>query len=385
MKNLVILGSTGSIGESALRVVEAIPDRLRVVGLAANRSRERLLAQAERFGAPHLAIADPAAARACRGRTKAEMHVGERGLEEVAALEEADLVLCALVGIAGLKPVLAAVQAGKDVALATKEVLVVAGRIVREACAAHGTALLPVDSEHSAIHQCLAAAGTGPETVRRILLTASGGPFHGRPDLDLATVTPESALDHPRWDMGPKVTVDSATLMNKGLEIMEARWLFDMPVDSIDVVLHPQSIVHSMVEFADGSIMAQLGPPDMRFAIQYALTYPERLDGRLSGWDPTQGAELTFGRVNEERFPCLRLARQAACYDGTMPAVLNGANEVAVDLFLRGELSFLGIGELVERVMDKHEVLAEPPLDAVLAADRWARETAGGLARKGTR
>ena len=376
MKNVVILGSTGSIGESALRVVQALPQQLRVVGLAANRNCTRLLEQAAQFAVPHVAVGDAAAAQACRPTRNVTLHAGEAGLDELAALPEADLVLCSLVGIAGLKPVLAAAQAGKTIALATKEVLVVAGAIVRKTCEKHGAAILPVDSEHSAIHQCLAARGAGADSVRRILLTASGGPFSDQPDLDLATVTPESALDHPRWAMGPKVTVDSATLMNKGLEIMEARWLFDVPVEAIDVVLHPESIVHSMVEFVDGGIVAQLSPPDMRFAIQYALTYPHRVDGDLPAWDPTSGTALTFGSVDEDRFPCLRLARQAARRGGTLPAVLNAANEVAVDRFLQRKLSFPGIWGLVGRVMAAHEVQDTSDLDAILAVDRWARETA---------
>lgn len=382
MKRIVILGSTGSIGESALRVVEALPDRLRVVGLAANRNCERLLEQAEQFNVRHVGVADAIAAAACNPGQGTALHTGAPGLIELASLPECDLVLCALVGMAGLQPVLAAAAAGRTIALATKEVLVVAGSVVRQACAAHGATILPVDSEHSAIHQCLAARGAAAQSVRRILLTASGGPFAAQPCFDLATVTPELALDHPRWAMGPKVTVDSATLMNKGLEIMEARWLFDVPVESIEVVLHPESIVHSMVEFEDGSIVAQLSPPDMRHAIQYALTYPDRLDGGLPAWDPTAGAVLNFGSVDEDRFPCLRLAQEAAGEGGTLPAVLNAANEVAVDLFLGGKLRFPGIWELVGRVMDEHGTRANPDLAAILEADQWARERAHATARE---
>jgi 1-deoxy-D-xylulose-5-phosphate reductoisomerase len=376
MKRIVILGSTGSIGESALRVVRALPRQLRVVGLSANRNHARLLEQAAEFDVSRIALADSASARACCPPQGVALQSGDAALEELAALPEADLVLCSLVGISGLRPVLAAARAGKTIALATKEVLVVAGAIVLDACREYGATLLPVDSEHSAIHQCLTARGPDPHSIRRILLTASGGPFSGQPDIDLATVTPELALDHPRWAMGPKVTVDSATLMNKGLEIMEARWLFDVPVDAIDVALHPESIVHSMVEFRDGSIMAQISPPDMRFAIQYALTYPNRLDGGLPAWDPTAGAALSFGSVDEERFPCLRLAKLAACRGGTLPAVLNAANEVAVDRFLGRALDFPGIGKLVRRVMDDHTIQDMADLDAILEADKWARETA---------
>ncbi|MCX7591176.1 MAG: 1-deoxy-D-xylulose-5-phosphate reductoisomerase, partial [Kiritimatiellae bacterium] len=310
---------------------------------------------------------------------------GAEGVEAVAALEDADFVVCGLVGVGALRSVLAAVECGHDVALATKEVLVAAGGLLTASCARHGTHLLPVDSEHSAIFQCLegrlrngqAAARTAQ--IRRLILTASGGPFGTRPNVDLSRVTVEEALSHPRWRMGRKVTIDSATLMNKGLEIIEASWFFGVPVEKIDVVIHPESIVHSMVEFVDGSVIAQLSPPDMRYAIQYALTYPDRVGTGLPSLDLTRVGTLHFEQPDVERFPCLGLAREAALRGGTMPAVLNAANEVAVQRFLAGEISFPGIWYLVREVMAAHDVSACASLEAILEADRWAREKAVGL------
>ena len=384
MKNVVVLGSTGSIGESTLRVAEALSPRLKIVGLAANRSHRRVLQQAKQFAVNHIAVADPAIARLCASEAPAgvKVHEGEQGVEEIATLDEADIVLCALVGMAGLRPVMASLGKGKDVALATKEVLVAAGAIVTETAARRKCRLLPVDSEHSAVFQCLENSSRKPEAggrhpeVRRILLTASGGPFALKPEIDFDKVTVAEALRHPRWNMGKKVTVDSATLMNKGLEIMEAHWLFGVPVEKIDVVIHPESIVHSLVEFVDGSVLAQLSPPDMRFAIQYALTYPERTDGGLPSLDLAKAGPLHFKEPDEKRFPCLRLAREAARTGGTMPAVLNAANEVAVRRFLDAEIMFSGIWRLVEKVMSKHRMIAKPGLDDILEADAWARKTA---------
>jgi 1-deoxy-D-xylulose-5-phosphate reductoisomerase len=392
MRNVVILGSSGSIGERALRVIEALPSRLRVVGLAVNRDSRKVLEQAARFGVRDIAVGDPAQARQCAAEAPAGVRVrgGPRGVEELAGLEGADVVLCAVVGVAGLRPVMAAVTRGTDVALATKEVLVAAGALVTRACSAHGARLLPVDSEHSAVLQCLegagrtrqeapAAPGSGNTpfgAVKRLLLTASGGPFARQHDVDLDTVTVDEALNHPTWDMGRKVTVDSATLMNKGLEIMEAHWLFGLPVDRIDVVIHPESIVHSLVELIDGSMLAQLGLPDMRYAIQYALTYPDRVDGGLPALDLAAGKALHFFDPELERFPCLSLARTSARAGGTMPAVLNAANEVAVHKFLSRQIAFSGIWRLVEAVMDKHSVIPEPTLEEVIQTDAWARRTA---------
>ena len=400
MKNVVILGSTGSIGRNALRVARALPARVRVVGLAANRDWRRVLDQAARFDVRHVALADPAAAR--RGAAAAprgvRVYAGAAGVATLAAAAGADLVLCAVVGLAGLRPVLAAVANGTDVALATKEVLVAAGRIVTAACAKHGARLLPVDSEHSAILQCLTGrpratdgwqtrrtparrrlAGLLPracDDVRRIVLTASGGPFGSRPEVNLNTVSVREVLRHPRWSMGRKVTVDSATLMNKGLEIIEAHWLFGFPLDRIEVVVHPESVVHSLVEFADGALLAQLSVPDMRFAIQYALVYPERVDGGLPALRLARMGGLHFEEPDRKRFPCLGLAREAGRRGGTLPAVLNAANEVAVKKFLDRQTRFSGIWRVVEAVMDKHRVVRSPSLEDILAADDWARRTA---------
>jgi len=392
MKKVVILGSAGSIGISALRVIESLPDRFRVTGLAVQSNHARLVQQARKSGAGLVAVADPAHARACAASAP-DLRVlgGADGVARLALEAEADIVICAVVGIAGLQPVLAAAEAGISVALATKEVLVAAGGHVTAACAKSGAGLLPVDSEHSAIFQCLGMGSERPPWkpgalghVRRLILTASGGPFGDRPDLDLSGVSAVEALAHPRWKMGKKVTVDSATLMNKGLEIMEAHWLFGMPLDSIDVVVHPESIVHSMVEFADGSVLAQMSVPDMRFAIQYALTFPERPDGGLPPLRPEELGALHFRAPDAARFPCLSLARAAARRGGTWPAALNAANEVAVQAFLDGKLGFTGIWEVVSDVLEKHDGSRTPALDEIVAADASARTAAREvIARKG--
>lgn len=395
MRNVVILGCTGSIGENALRVVEALPDRFRVVGLAAHRNAARVLEQAVRHGVPVVALSDPAAAAEARAMAPAGLKVlsGLEGVTAMAATPEADLVVCAVVGLAALHPVLAAVEAGHDVALATKEVLVSAGELVCRLCDRHGVRMLPIDSEHSAIFQSLQdtrrlpwcvrrgrhddEGGCIEQTVRRLVLTASGGPFARRTDMDLATVTVEDALNHPRWRMGPKVTIDSATMMNKGLEILEARWLFNVPVDRIDVVVHPESIVHSLVEFEDAAMMAQLGVPDMRIAIQYAMTWPERpLNATLPRLDlPTLGA-LTFRAPDPTRFPCLGLARAAARAGGAAPAVMNAANEEAVAAFLERRIRFPGIWDTVEAVLSRHSSGTCATLADVEAADAWGRAEA---------
>ncbi len=383
-KTLVILGSTGSIGESALRVVAALPQRFRVVGLAARRQVGRLMEQARQFRVPRVAVADAAAARraAAAAPRGCRVMAGAAGLEHLAALEGANLVLAAVVGMAGLPPVLAALRRGATVALATKEVLVAAGGAVMAAAAAGGARLLPVDSEHSAIFQCL--AGRGGAEVRALILTASGGPFLRVPRRTLETVTAAEALRHPRWAMGRKVTVDSATMMNKGLELIEAHWLFGVPYDRIRIVIHPESIVHSLVEFRDGAVLAQLSRSDMRYAIQYALTWPERLDGGLPALDLARVGALHFQAPDEQRFPCLRLARAAADIGGTMPVVLNAANEVAVQAFLDGTLRFPGIWRAVEAVMDRHAAGRRAPnLEEILDADRWARAEAQRRIRTG--
>lgn len=381
MKKIVLLGSSGSIGSSALKVVSSLPKDLSIVGLAVNTDYRSALKQAELFGIHNIAVADELAAARCSKEASGSIRVysGPSGVAELAALDEADMVLCAIVGIAGLQPVLEAVNKGKDVALATKEVLVSGGNIVTAACARTGAKLIPVDSEHNAVLQCMSgalgqrSADDQISAVRRLILTASGGPFYRQKNMDLSTVTPEQALNHPNWSMGSKVTIDSATLMNKGLEVIEAQWMFNMPVDRIDVVVHPQSIVHSMVEFVDGSILAQMSKPDMMYAIQYALTYPDRLDGGLSGLDISALSALSFEKPDMTRFPCLRLAREAAKEGGTMPVVMNAANEVAVSRFLDGRISFPGIWETIEEVMDKHEKTENPGLDDIISADSWAR------------
>ena len=384
MKNIVLLGSTGSIGSSTRSVVEQLPEHFRLVGLSVNTRYEDALDQAQQFGVPNVAVADPAMAKRCADAAPGGITVwqGAEGVEALAGMDGVDIVVCAVVGLAGLRPVMAAAAAGTDIALATKEVLVGAGGIVTGACAASGARLLPVDSEHSAIFQCLAAAGTMPDwsasCIRRLILTASGGPFGMNADIDLSTVSVEDALAHPRWRMGPKVTIDSATLMNKGLEIMEARWLFDVPVEQIDVLIHPESIVHSLVEFVDGNITAQLSMPDMRFAIQYALTYPDRVPGGLPSLDLAGLGALHFSEPDPRRFPALAMARDAARRGGTVPAVLNAANEIAVEKFLAGELSFPGRWETVAGVVACHDPVESPDLATIVEADKWARRKASG-------
>ncbi len=388
MKKVIVLGSTGSIGLNTLRVIDELPDDLSVAGLAVNKDYEGVLAQAAKYGVKHVAVSDPESAARCVESAPDDItvHSGENGLEELAAIDDADLVLCSVVGTAGLRPVLAAVAGGRNVALATKEVLVAGGHIVTEACRKSGAKLIPVDSEHGAIRQCLDGIGGSKgnreqgierEKIKRLVLTASGGPFYSQKDLDLSTVTVEQALNHPNWDMGKKVTIDSATLMNKGLEIIEAKWMFGIDIRNIDVVIHPESIVHSMVEFIDGSTLAQMSVPDMRYAIQYALTYPKRMNGNLAGMDFSAISQLNFEEADMSRFPALGLAREAGECGGTMPAVMNAANESAVQMFLDGAISFPGIWETVECVMRKHKVIEKPGLDEVLDADSWARTTAG--------
>lgn len=394
MKRIVILGSTGSIGENALKVVEAMPERFRVVGLAARSNAQRIVEQAAAFQVPCVALEQPAAAARASSMVASGTRVlaGPDGLEELAALE-ADIVVCSIVGMAALKPVLAAIDAGHDIAIATKEILVSAGELVCRRSRRAGVRLLPVDSEHSAIFQCLQDSKrsawctrlAGEENdlqnmearIERLILTASGGPFFNRSELDFEKVTVAETLKHPRWKMGPKVTVDSATLMNKGLEVMEARWLFNVPTDRIDVLVHPESIVHSLVEFCDTAILAQLGVPDMRVAIQYALTWPERLPNQSLKRLDFRGLQgLHFREPDLERFPCLGLAREASEAGGTAPAVLNAANEVAVEAFLGGRISFAGIARVVGGVLAEHSPGRAETLEEILEADFLAREAA---------
>ena len=385
MKRIAILGSTGSIGRSALAVVAAHPERLEVVGLAAGRNVERFAEQVAGVRPAVVALADNESLDRLRGAgalpAGAATGWGEDGLVAVATHPRVDLVLCASAGTAALGATLAAIEAGKTVALANKEVLVMAGRLMVGAARRRGVNILPVDSEHNAIHQCV--DGRAPDDVLRYILTASGGPFRDRPAADLAAVTPEDALRHPTWSMGPKITIDSATLMNKGLEVIEARWLFDAPPDRIDVVVHPQSVVHSLVELRDGSVIAQLGVTDMRLPIQYAFSYPERWPAPLPALDLAACGPLDFEAPDTGRFPCLGLAYQALRAGAAFPAVLNAANEVAVAAFLERRLPFTGIPRVIAATLDAAAQRA--PTDPTALAevrelDTWARTFSSSVA-----
>jgi 1-deoxy-D-xylulose-5-phosphate reductoisomerase len=375
VRRILIVGSTGSIGTQALDVVECNPE-LEVVGLAAASSWEQLLEQAKEHGVSRVALADEAAAARASEHSEVEVLAGPEGLVELITETDCDLVLNALVGSAGLGPTVAALGEGIDLALANKESLVVGGELVTTLAEATGAQLLPVDSEHSALFQLI--SGERPGTVDRLVLTASGGPFRGRSDLD--SVTREEALAHPTWDMGGKITIDSATLMNKGLELIEAHHLFGVPYDRIDVVVHPQSIVHAMVHLNDGASLAHLGYPDMRVPISYALNYPDRVDVPVRPLDLVELGALTFEAPDLDSFPCLRLAREAAQAGGTAPCVLNAANEVAVHAFLAGDLSFVGIPRVIESTLS--ELPAQPVrhFSDLYAADAQAREVARGVA-----
>jgi 1-deoxy-D-xylulose-5-phosphate reductoisomerase len=375
-KKVVILGSTGSIGVSALKVAREIPDRMEVVGLAANRQVSELVEQAKEFQPRAVCIYDEQLFPALDAYTAAQVRksCGAAGLIELATLPEADIVLIAIVGTAGLAPALAAIRAGKTIAVASKEILVMAGEIVTREAERNKVTILPVDSEHNAIFQCL--ENEPRRHIRRLILTASGGPFRSMGAEEMEKMAVADALKHPTWKMGPKITIDSATMFNKGLEMIEARWLFGVEMAQVDVVVHPQSIVHSLVEFVDGSQLAQLSHSDMCFPIQYAVTWPERLPNRLRQLHLAEVGQLTFEAPDPGRFPALRLAREAGAKCGTMPAVMNAANEVAVPAFIAGEISFPDIWRVVEAVMLRHEVIAYPALDAILGADAWARKTA---------
>ena len=374
-RRVVVLGATGSIGQSAVRVARDIPDRMEIVGLSGNRNLAKLAELAAEF--PHAALCTTCPVTAVPAALESRVrHRGEQGLIDLATLPEADLVLIAIVGTGGLKPALAAIEAGKDIAVASKEILVMAGQAVMQAARRKGVKVLPVDSEHNAIFQCL--EGRDPEEVQRIILTASGGPFRQLPAAGLASVTREQALRHPTWNMGEKITIDSATLFNKGLEMIEARWLFDVEMARVDVIVHPQSIVHSMVEFVDGSVLAQLSHSDMCFPIQYAVTWPERVPNSLRPLDFAQLARLDFEAPRRADFPALDLAREAGERGGTLPAVLNAANEVAVAAFLASRIPFPHIWETVAHVMHRHAIVADPGLDDILDADRESRAAAEG-------
>ena len=382
MKRLAILGSTGSIGRSALAVVDAHPDRLAVVALAAGDNDALLAEQVQKYRPDVVAMATSDAVDRLRtsGARLPIVGSGTHGLIAVATHPAVDIVICASSGTAGLEAVLAAIDAGKTIALANKEVLVMAGALVTAAARKRGVAILPVDSEHNAIHQCL--HGRPASEIRRLILTASGGPFRDHSVEALERATPEAALRHPTWQMGRKITIDSATLMNKGLEVIEAHWLFGVRADQIDVVIHPQSVVHSMVELTDGSIIAQLGVTDMRVPIQYACSYPDRWAASLPALDLARCGRLDFIEPAHDRFPCLGLAYRALRGEGSLPVVLNSANEVAVEAFLDGKLGFTSIPRVIERTMDAHEITDVDTLGVVRQVDAWAREHARRIARE---
>jgi 1-deoxy-D-xylulose-5-phosphate reductoisomerase len=375
-RRIVLLGSTGSIGTSCLKVVDHLPERLQILGLSAHSRWEQLAQQAERYQPRYLTLTDPAAARAFP-RDKLPsctqmLDANEDAIGTMVSDPDVDIVLTAIVGSAGLTGTWLALEAGKTVAVANKETLVMAGPLVMDLARRRNARILPVDSEHSAIFQAMQAGQ--PREIQRIVLTASGGPFRGRKRADLAEITPEQALKHPTWNMGPKITIDSATLMNKALEIIEARWLFDLRPEQIQVILHPESIIHSFVEFTDGSILGQLSPPDMCLPIQYALTYPDRIAGpaRRLNWDELRS--LTFQPPDMETFPALQLGFEVARRGGTCGAVLNAANEAAVGAFLDGSLSFLDIPRVCREVLDQHHYSERPSLAELNALDRWSRQ-----------
>ena len=382
MKSVAILGSTGSIGRSALAVVDAHPTRLKVVSLAAGDNASLLAEQVARYRPDVVSMASGESIdrlrSVCGANSPAVAGVGAAGLVAVATHPSADIVICASAGTAGLEAVLAAIEAEKTIAIANKEVLVMAGALVTAAASRRGVAVLPVDSEHNAIHQCLHERPRAE--VRRLILTASGGPFRDYSREALEGAGPDAALQHPTWKMGRKITIDSATLMNKGLEVIEAHWLFGVSADQVDVVIHPQSIVHSLVELIDGSVIAQLGVTDMRLPIQYACSYPERWDGSLPSLDLAKAGRLEFSEPALDRFPCLGLAYRALRAGETLPVVLNAANEVAVGAFLDRKLGFMAIPCVIERTMDAHTAEPVSTLQAVRRADQWAREYAQGVA-----
>src|SRR5437763_2613383 len=384
-KRVVILGATGSIGESALKVARDIPERIEIVGLAAKSNAQKLATAANEVRPESVCLVDETQIDVLRRALDYEPRVfsGAAGLLEIACLTNADMVLVAIVGTGGLRPALAAIEAGKDLAVASKEILVMAGEIVMREARENGVHVLPVDSEHNAIFQCL--EGKQQTDIRRIILTASGGPFRERPRAAFDSITLEEALNHPTWNMGPKITVDSATLFNKGLEMIEAHWLFGVDMKRVEVVIHPQSIVHSMVEFTDGSTLAQLSYSNMCFPIQYAVTWPERVANTLPPLDFSKVSKLEFFSPRYKDFPALNLARRAGETGGTLPAVMNAANEVAVSAFLEHKVRFPEIWRIVEEVMDRHMPVAHPDLDAILGADQWARAQAQGCVQSAER
>ena len=386
MKRIAILGSTGSIGCSSLRVIEAHPEAYQVTALAAGKNVDLLAEQIRKFSPLVVAVLGDEEAESLKKRLdgghKTKIVSGREGFNHLATLEEVDTVISAITGAAGLVPTIAAIQAGKNIALANKETMVMAGPLVIEEVRRRGVTLLPVDSEHSAIFQCL--QGHRRDDVRRVILTASGGPFRDFSYEEMGRVSPEQALKHPNWNMGPKITVDSATLMNKGLELIEARWLFGLDIHQIHILIHPQSVIHSMVEYKDGSILAQMGIPDMITPISYALSYPRHVDTMLPALDLERVGTLRFMKPDTGKFRCLELALQAAEIGESMPAVLNGANEVAVELFLRGRIGFLEIPSLIEETMKAHTPFVIESIEKVMEADAWARQRAADFAERDT-
>ena len=395
-KRVVILGATGSIGESALTVARDIPERMEIVGLAAKSNAQKLAVAANEVRPESVCLVDETQLDVLRKALDYEprMFSGEAGLVEIACLTNVDMVLVAIVGTGGLRPALAAIKAGKDLAVASKEILVMAGEIVMREARDKSVHVLPVDSEHNAIFQCLEPARlraardggvASPTDVRRIILTASGGPFRETPRAGFDSITPEQALKHPTWNMGPKITIDSATLFNKGLEMIEAHWLFGVEMKRVEVVIHPQSIVHSMVEFTDGSTLAQLSYSNMCFPIQYAVTWPDRVPNSLPPLDFSKLSKLEFSTPRYDDFPALNLARRAGEIGGTLPAVMNATNEIAVSAFLDRKVRFPEIWGIVEQVMNQHTPVAHPDLDAILGADQWARVQAQGCVQSAKR
>lgn len=374
-KNVAVLGATGSIGRNALQVIAASNGRLRATAISGHEQADRLLAQAQEFGPKYVVVTDKAAAKKLatkRMPTGATLLSGQEGLEQVVADPEIDIILAAIVGAAGLRSTWAALEAGKTVALANKETLVMAGPLVGDLLKRSGGTLLPVDSEHSAVYQALKSGK--PEEVHKVVLTASGGPFRTWPAENLTQVTVSDALSHPTWNMGPKITVDSATMMNKALEIIEARWLFNLPANKIDVMIHPQSILHSLVEFVDGSIISQMSPPDMKLPIHYALYHPERTESAAERFDWTQGCNLEMYPADRDRFPALSLGFECAEQGGSSGVVLNAANEAAVNAFLEGDLHFTEIIPACRSVLESHNFEAQPTLDQLMRLDAWARQ-----------
>jgi len=381
LKNLAILGSTGSIGKNTLEIVSRHIDRYRIRALAVRSNIEDIEAQVRQFSPDVVAVFDESAADALRKRgLPVEVLSGPSGMQEAASLDSVDTVVCAIAGSAGLMPAFGAIRAGKNLALATKEALVMAGHIIMSEARRMGVSILPVDSEHSAIFQCL--DGRSMDEVEKIILTASGGPFLKKSRYELEAVTPGEALNHPNWDMGRKISIDSATLMNKGLEVIEACRLFDVPAEKIDVVLHPQSIIHSMVRYIDGSVIAQMSVPDMKGPISYALSYPDRFDNVLPALDLAEVGELTFERPDHVKYPSLDITYEALQSGGTMPCVLNAANEVAVDAFLESDISFTDITRIVSETMRAHDVISDASIEDVLNSSEWASRKAAEIVRR---